>query len=393
MFSPLAQGVLTDKYLDGIPEGSRAAGAARCPRDEITDDVLRPCAALNEIAQPRGQSLAQMALAWVLRDPRVTSALVGASSVAQLEDNVAALQRLDFTAEELAAIDRLAPRGVGVPLSGAAVRLVALDVDGTVLPPDHVVAPSTIAAVAAARDAGVHVVLASSRGPVALEPIQDALGLRDEWFIGYQGALVARTCDGGLHVLSELRIDPAAAREAEDRAVAAGLSVGRYVGPRLRVRELTPAMRLEASQTGEHLVVSTPEEADDDDPPHKLMVIADGDGQMAALTALAGTLPDTVTATMSHPGFLEVTARGVDKASGIAPLATELGLPLEAIAAVGDGPNDLGLFAAVGFPIAMGQARPEVRAAARWVTTAVTDDGVARALTHLGAVTEDAWLP
>lgn len=280
-----------------------------------------------------------------------------------------------------------------MPLSGAAVRLVALDVDGTVLPPDHVVAPSTIAAVAAARDAGVHVVLASSRGPVALEPIQDALGLRDEWFIGYQGALVARRCDGGLHVLSELRIDPAAAREAEDRAVAAGLSVGRYVGPRLRVRELTPAMRLEASQTGEHLVVSTPEEADDDDPPHKLMVIADGDGQMAALTALAGTLPDTVTATMSHPGFLEVTARGVDKASGIAPLATELGLPLEAIAAVGDGPNDLGLFAAVGFPIAMGQARPEVRAAARWVTTAVTDDGVARALTHLGAVTEDAWLP
>jgi Cof subfamily protein (haloacid dehalogenase superfamily) len=268
---------------------------------------------------------------------------------------------------------------------------VALDVDGTVLPPDHVIAPSTIAAVAAARAAGVHVVLASSRGPVALEPVQDALGLSDEWFIGYQGALVARESDGGLDVLSEIRIDPAAAREAEDRALAAGLSIGRYVGSRLRARELTPALRLEASQTGEQLILSTPAEADDDDPPHKLMVIADGEPQMAALAALADTLPGTVTATMSHPGFLEITARGVDKASGIAPLAARLELPLEAIAAVGDGPNDLGLFAAVGHPIAMGQARAEVRAAATWVTAGVTEDGVARALTHLGIVPEEAW--
>ena len=273
----------------------------------------------------------------------------------------------------------------------AAVRLVALDVDGTVLPPDHVIAPSTVAAVAAARAAGVHVVLASSRGPVALEPIQDVLGLRDEWFIGYQGALVARKCDGGLHVLSELRIDPAAAREAEDRALAAGLSIGRYVGPRLRARELTPALRLEASQTGERLILSTPEEADDDEPPHKLMVIADGEQQVAVLGALVDTLPGTVTATLSHPSYLEVTAAGVDKASGIGPLAARLGVPVERIAAVGDGPNDLGLFAAVGVPIAMGQAGAQVRAAASWVTTAVTDDGVARALTHLGVVSEDAW--
>jgi hypothetical protein len=121
------------------------------------------------------------------------------------------------------------------------------------------------------------------------------------------------------------------------------------------------------------------------------MVIADGEQQMAAVGRLIETLPDTVTATMSHPGFLEITARGVDKASGIAPLAARLDLPLDAIAAVGDGPNDLGLFAAVGHPIAMGQARAEVRAAASWVTTGVTDDGVARALTHLGIVPEDAW--
>jgi L-glyceraldehyde 3-phosphate reductase len=111
VFSPLAQGVLTDKYLSGIPAGSRAARGGSLSRDEITDDVRAQVRGLNQIAQQRGQSLAQMALAWVLRDPRVTSALVGASSVAQLEDNVAALQRLDFAPEELAAIEALAPRG------------------------------------------------------------------------------------------------------------------------------------------------------------------------------------------------------------------------------------------------------------------------------------------
>jgi L-glyceraldehyde 3-phosphate reductase len=111
VFSPLAQGVLTDKYLHGIPAGSRAARGGSLSEDEITDDVLATVRALGEIATGRGQTLAQMALAWVLRDPRVTSALVGASSVAQLEDNVAALQRLEFDDDELARIDRLVPCG------------------------------------------------------------------------------------------------------------------------------------------------------------------------------------------------------------------------------------------------------------------------------------------
>jgi L-glyceraldehyde 3-phosphate reductase len=110
VFSPLAQGVLTDKYLSGIPAGSRAARGDSVSEEEITEDVLATVRALDELASERGQTLAQMALAWVLRDPRVTSALVGASSVAQLEDNVAALQRLEFDDEELARIDRLAPR-------------------------------------------------------------------------------------------------------------------------------------------------------------------------------------------------------------------------------------------------------------------------------------------
>ncbi|WP_149258587.1 L-glyceraldehyde 3-phosphate reductase [Actinomadura sp. K4S16] len=105
-FSPLAQGMLTGKYLDGVPEGSRASKGTSLSTGLLTEDNLRHVRTLNEIAGARGQSLAQMALAWSLRDGRVTSALIGASSVAQLEENLAALDRLDFTPDELAAIDR-----------------------------------------------------------------------------------------------------------------------------------------------------------------------------------------------------------------------------------------------------------------------------------------------
>jgi L-glyceraldehyde 3-phosphate reductase len=110
-FSPLAQGMLTSKYLAGIPEGSRASWPSSLSPDLLTDESLEKIRALNEIAGGRGQTLAQMALAWVLRDERVTSALIGASSVAQLEDNIAAIEGLGFTDDELAEIDRYATEG------------------------------------------------------------------------------------------------------------------------------------------------------------------------------------------------------------------------------------------------------------------------------------------
>jgi len=108
VFSPLAQGMLTDKYLDGIPEGSRASRHGSLSPDLINEQSLAKIRALNEIAARRGQTLAQLALAWTLRDPRVTSTLIGASSVAQLEANVAALDKLDFSDDELAEIDQYA---------------------------------------------------------------------------------------------------------------------------------------------------------------------------------------------------------------------------------------------------------------------------------------------
>jgi L-glyceraldehyde 3-phosphate reductase len=108
VFSPLAQGLLTDKYLRGIPEGSRASRPGSFSADILSGETLAKVRALDEIATRRGQTLAQMAIAWTLRDHRVTSSLVGASSVAQLEANVAALDVLDFTTDELAEIDRYA---------------------------------------------------------------------------------------------------------------------------------------------------------------------------------------------------------------------------------------------------------------------------------------------
>ncbi len=106
VFSPLAQGMLTDRYLDGVPEDSRAARDGSLSQGMLSEENLASIRALNEIAQARGQSLAQLALAWTLRDPRITSTLIGASSVQQLEDNVGALQRLDLSDDELGEIDR-----------------------------------------------------------------------------------------------------------------------------------------------------------------------------------------------------------------------------------------------------------------------------------------------
>jgi len=108
VFSPLAQGMLTDRYLNGVPEGSRASRPGSLSQSMLTEENLSRIRALDEIAKRRGQTLAQLAITWVLRDPVVTSALVGASSVKQLEGNVAALDKLELSKDELAEIDRYA---------------------------------------------------------------------------------------------------------------------------------------------------------------------------------------------------------------------------------------------------------------------------------------------
>jgi L-glyceraldehyde 3-phosphate reductase len=121
-FSPLAQGMLTSKYLNGVPENARAASDGSFSPALLTQDNIERIRALNDIARGRGQTLAQMAIAWVLRDPRVTSALVGARTVEQMADTLKSLDRLDFTPEELAAIDRHAQEG-GIDLWAVSSQL------------------------------------------------------------------------------------------------------------------------------------------------------------------------------------------------------------------------------------------------------------------------------
>src|SRR6185436_20276351 len=108
VFSPLGQGMLTDRYLNGIPEDSRAAREGSLSKSMLSDENVERIRALNEIAQRRGQTLAQLALAWTLRDPRVTSTLIGVSSVEQLDDSLGALESLSFYEDELSEIDRYA---------------------------------------------------------------------------------------------------------------------------------------------------------------------------------------------------------------------------------------------------------------------------------------------
>ena len=124
-FSPLAQGLLTSRYLDGIPEGSRASEGKSLATGQLTEENLRRIRGLNSIAESRGQSLAQMAIAWVLRErtdaPGVTSALIGASSVSQLDDSVAAIANLNFTSTELSTIDEFAQES-GINLWAVALK-------------------------------------------------------------------------------------------------------------------------------------------------------------------------------------------------------------------------------------------------------------------------------
>jgi len=110
-FSPLAQGLLTERYLDGIPEGSRASKGSSLSMDMLSEENLDHVRGLREVARQRGQRVSQLAIAWALRDPRVTSVLIGASSVDQLEENLAALDSLGFSEEELAQIDHHAVEG------------------------------------------------------------------------------------------------------------------------------------------------------------------------------------------------------------------------------------------------------------------------------------------
>jgi Cof subfamily protein (haloacid dehalogenase superfamily) len=264
------------------------------------------------------------------------------------------------------------------------VRLIAVDVDGTLLTPEHAISAATRAAVHEAVECGAVIALASSRGPVGLRPILADLGLAEHWFIAYQGALVARWApDGQLTVLTETRLDPDIARLIAARAHSASLSVGRYAGTRWAVPTIDPAVLREARITGEQPTKLSTDELAREAPPHKLLVIAADTSAMHRLEELARNLPAEVTATYSHANYLEITATGIDKGGGLTALARHLAIPIEQTAAIGDGDNDVAMFRAAAVAIAMGHAPERVKAAAGRITHSNRRDGLAHALRDL----------
>lgn len=264
------------------------------------------------------------------------------------------------------------------------IDLIALDVDGTVLTPLHEVTPAVRESVAAARALGTRVVLASSRGPRGLIPVQRALDLTHEWFIAFQGALVARwvDIDGELESLVDLRITPQAAGTVIRTAVAAGLTASWYDGLAWTAPVLDAAIRHAAEVTGEVPTIE-PAWAATSVSPHKILLIAGDLGLLPALRGVHDRLPPGVVGAHSHENYLEVTASGATKGEGLAAVAGEFGVPMAASAAIGDGANDIAMLRVAGVSVAMGQAPAEVRDVARWTTRTNSEDGVAWALRRI----------
>ena len=271
------------------------------------------------------------------------------------------------------------PPAAAPPSEDPRLRAVAIDLDGTLLNSGHVVGDRDRAAIEMVKRAGVLPVLASSRAPAAVRPVALALGLVSPVpVVAAQGALVGRFSDGGEFIVDyETRLPIDAARAVATLALAAGVAVNWYAGDVWTASGTDAGVEKEARIVGHR-----PQLADVlglEEAPHKLMLIA-APGPLAAIVA---ALPPAAQAHRSSPGYLEITAAGVDKGSAFSRLCRAQGLDERHQAAIGDGPNDLSLFARVGTSIAMGNASPLVRAAATMVTADHDHDGVADALDNL----------
>lgn len=259
------------------------------------------------------------------------------------------------------------------------VRLVAIDVDGTLLTSDHRVTGRTRAAIDRVRSRGVEVLLATSRGPRALAPVIRELGhTAPAAFVGCQGAITG-SYDAGL-VLTVAEQHPAPVSAAHDLVRAAldvGYSVHWFTGPHWFVSHIDATVELEA-----RAVNAQPEVRDlhaETEGPDKIMLISPTD-DVSTLSGLRERLPSGLTAHVSHPRFLEITRSGVDKGWGVGRYCRGRGIRPSEIMAIGDGPNDLGLFAIAGRSIAPANAHPDVLAAATATTSSNDENGVAEAL-------------
>jgi Cof subfamily protein (haloacid dehalogenase superfamily) len=250
-------------------------------------------------------------------------------------------------------------------------RVIAIDVDGTLVTSEHRIAPATHEAIEAATAAGVLVVLASARSRMGLAPVAAELGL-DGTMIAFGGALVLH----GGEPLVDKALPGAVASAIADAARARGIEVGWYTRDAWLVDEIGPGIAGEWGITDE-----TPEVAplEGRPVPYKLM----GIGETRALRELRAALPEGAHGALSSPIYLEVTAAGIDKASGFTALLDHLGVDARDTAAIGDGENDIGMLRLAGHGVAMGHAPAAVREAADAVTGTNDAAGVAAAVRDL----------
>lgn len=266
------------------------------------------------------------------------------------------------------------------------VRLLALDIDGTLLDSRHLLTPAVRGAVRDAAGRGVEIVLCSARGPVGLQPILRELGLRG-CSVAFSGALRCRTAPGApSEPLGGERMELSLARAVALRGRALGVSVGWWDTDDWFVDARDGPIAYEAGviQAEPHLADLARLEL----APFKLQCMVPMD-RIDRLVALRAACPPALAASFSNPNYLEVVRAGTDKASGLARLGEQLGVPLAEMAAIGDGENDLAMLAEVGLGIAMGNARPSVRAAAAWITAGNDEDGVARAVERM---VREGWI-
>lgn len=267
-------------------------------------------------------------------------------------------------------------------------RLFVLDVDGTLLTSDHKVTERSKAAVAACRALGIEVMLASSRPPGGLSHVIRQLGLHhSSAFVACQGAVLVRLDgQGNRSVLVDAPLSLRAARRVATVATEHELTVNWFTMDDWYVSGIDRSVEIEAA-----VVAMTPTLIDVHavhDPPRKLMFMG------SDLTAFLRRLQqeDDVEATASNPTYMEVTRRGISKASALRLHCQREGIPLSAVVAIGDGPNDLELFDAVGTSVAPANAHPDVLARADLVTRSNDDDGVATAIAYLSGLRLDPRL-
>lgn len=267
---------------------------------------------------------------------------------------------------------------------------IVIDVDGTLLTSEHHTTRATRAAIRSAHAAGVRVLIASARGPGGLRHVLRALPLSGP-LIAFNGALVCRLPrdnDDALIVLREARIAQATALHVVEEAMRLGLEIGWHTGEHWYAPTIGRGSRREAAVIDQQ--IEPLQDAASREEPHKLLCIADR-SRLEALATLQQRLPPDCQGRYSHKNYLEITARDVDKARAVAWWCATAGIAPTAVAAIGDGENDIELLTWAGTGVSMGNAAPALEKVATWTTDTNDRDGLAMAITRLIGLCDDGW--